>query len=349
MVEHALISRVEPVAARPPAPGTVTGDNAPVNEQPTPAVVLALLAGACGAVQPKVNAVLGTRLGSSLVASLVNFGVAFVLVLLALAVRPATRRRLAHLRDWNVPWWTLTAGLAGVAVVLAAVVTVERIGVAVFSIAFFSGQLAAGLAADRLGIAPGGARPITAARLGALVLAIAAIVISQAGRDAGLVEPALVAFAVASGAGAAFQSAFNARIVAATGDPATAVTVNVVVGTVALVVIVAASAGAGSLGPLQWPSEPWLYVGGALGVTIVLTLAVATVALGVLRATLAMLAAQMAGALVVDWIADDAAPTIGVVVGSALVVGAVALVGRRPARVGAPGRQPGSPSAPNTS
>jgi hypothetical protein len=48
----------------------------------------------------------------------------------------------------------------------------------------------------------------------------------------------------------------------------------------------------------------------------------------VLRATLAMLSAQMAGAFVVDWVVQREAPTPGVVAGAVLIVGAVALVGR---------------------
>jgi ABC-type branched-subunit amino acid transport system substrate-binding protein len=40
-----------------------------------------------------------------------------------------------------VPRWTLTAGLGGVVIVVAGAVTVRTIGVAVFSIAFFAGQI----------------------------------------------------------------------------------------------------------------------------------------------------------------------------------------------------------------
>ena len=61
-----------------------------------------------------------------------------------------------------MPWWTFTAGLGGVVVVVAGVVTVERLGVAIFSIAFFAGQMSFGLVVDRLGIGPGGQRPLTA-------------------------------------------------------------------------------------------------------------------------------------------------------------------------------------------
>jgi bacterial/archaeal transporter family-2 protein len=300
----------------------------PPDERAAPAVAVALGAGVSGAVQPEVNAALGDRLGSAVVASLVNFVVALAVTGVVVALRPGTRRRLGQLRTWPVPRWTFTAGLGGAMVVLAGAVTVDTIGVAVFSVAFFAGQIAFGLVVDRLGVAPGGKRPVTAARVEAVVLATGAIVLAQLGRPVGELEPALVAFAVAAGAAVAFQSAFNGRIAAATGDPVAATAVNVAVGTVALASVTAVLAATGRLGPLHWPSEPWLYVGGALGASIVLSLAVATAALGVLRATLTMLAAQLVAALVVDWVARDEAPTLGVVTGGVLLLVAAALVAR---------------------
>lgn len=299
-----------------------------MTERAATAVTIAVGAGVCGAVQPKINAVLGDRVGSALVASLVNFTVALTLVVLAVSLRPATRRRLIGLRAWPVPRWTLTAGLGGVVIVVAGAATVGTIGVAIFSVAFLAGQITFGLLVDRLGIAPGGRRPITAARLQAACLAVAAVVVAQVGRPVGDLAPDQIALVVAAGAAFALQSAFNGRIALATGDPVAATAVNVTVGTAALVTIVAALAASGGLDPLHWPAAPWLYTGGALGVTVVLSLAIATAALGVLRATLAMLAAQMTAAFVVDWTVLRAPPTAGAAAGAVLVVGAVALTGR---------------------
>ena len=290
------------------------------------AVAIAVAAGVCGAVQPKINAELGTRVGSALVASLVNFSVALCFVIVALALRPATRRRLASLRTWPVPRWTLTAGLGGAIVVLAGAVAVETIGVAIFSVAFFAGQISFGLLVDRAGVGPGGKRPVTAARAQAVVIAVAAVVLAQLGRPVGEFAPALVTFVVASGAAVAFQSAFNGRITTAVGDAVAATAVNVAVGTVALTAVVAVLVLGGGIDALHWPSEPWLYAGGALGVTIVLSLAVATAAIGVLRTTIAMLAAQMIGAFVVDWTVEHEAPRAGAVAGALLIVLAAAVV-----------------------
>jgi transporter family-2 protein len=208
--------------------------------------------------------------------------------------------------------------------------------VAIFSVAFFAGQITFGLLVDRIGIAPGGQRPITAARVQAVILAAAAVVLAQIGRPVGEFTPGLVAFVVAAGAAFAFQAAFNGRIALATGDPVAATALNVTVGIAALAAIIGVLAAVGRLDPLHWPSQPWLYTGGALGVTVVLSLAIATAALGVLRVTLVMLAAQMIAAFFVDWTIEHQPPTAGVVAGALLIVAAGALVGRDSAAAATP-------------
>jgi transporter family-2 protein len=298
-------------------------------------VAIALGAGVFGAIQPEVNAELGDRVGSSLVASLVNFAVALAVVVLVVGLRPSTRRRLRSVRTWPVPPWTFTAGFGGATVVVAGAVAVDTIGVAIFSVAFFAGQITFGLLTDWLGLVPGGRRPVTAARIEAVALAVAAIALAQLGRSDGEFELALVALSVAGGAAVAFQSAFNGRIAWAIGDPFAATFVNVTVGTAALICLVGALAVTDRLGGLDFPSEPWLYTGGALGASIVLSLAVATAALGVLRTTLTMLGAQLVTAFAVDWLIGGDAPRAGTVTGAILLVAAMALVGRGSVVVGA--------------
>lgn len=297
------------------------------SDRSAPITAIALAAGVVGAIQPKINAVLGQRLDSSLLASLVNFTAAFAGVLAMLAIRRPTRERLADIGAWPVPRWTFTAGLGGVLVVLAGALTVETIGVAVFSVAFFAGQLTTGLAVDRLGVGAGGARPIAPARVQAAVLALAAVGISQIGRPVGELAPGLVLLVVLAGAASAFQSAFNGRIAAAVGDPFAPTAVNVTLGLTALALLAAAGSAAGAIDAPTWPSEPWLYAGGFIGVTIVLSLAIASAALGVFRATVSMLAAQLTAAFVVDWVVEGRTPTPGVLAGAALIVLAVVRVG----------------------
>jgi transporter family-2 protein len=282
-------------------------------------------AGVLGAIQPKINAVLADRIDSWLLASLVNFAAAFVGLHAMLALRPQTRRRLRDLRRWPVPRWTFLAGLGGVGAVVAAAVTVERIGVAVFSVAFYAGQIVAGLLVDRFGIGAGGAQPIGAARVRAAVLALAAVAAAQSGRRVGELAPLLVLVVVAAGVGAALQSACNGRIARAVGDPFAPTAVNVTVGLSALTLLTVVAASSGHLDGPRWPSEPWLYAGGLLGVTNVVSLAFGSAAVGVFRTTIGLLAGQLTTAFVVDAVVEHRRPTAGVLVGAALIVLAVAL------------------------
>lgn len=302
----------------------------------TATLAIALGAGVLGGIQPKINAVLGTRLDSAVLASLVNFAAAFAGVVGVLALRPGTRAHLRRLGSWPVPRWTFAAGLGGVLVVIAGAIAVETIGVAIFSVAFFAGQIGAGLLVDRLGIGSYGKRPIAPARIQASVLALAAVGVSQLGRPVGSFAPALVTLVLVAGAASAFQAASNGRIAGALGDPFAPTALNVTVGLAALVVIVAGLRTAGAIDAVNWPAEVWLYAGGLLGVTIVLSLAIAANALGVLRATLSMLAAQLVTAFVVDWVVQGEGPTPGVLAGAALIVVAVILVGRDPGARAAP-------------
>lgn len=304
-------------------------------------VAIAMAAGVLGAIQPKINAVLATRVGAALLAALVNFGAAFGVVIVVLLLKPRTRRNLRELPSWPVPRWTLTAGLGGAVMVVAGALAVQTIGVAVFSVAFFAGQIIFGILVDRMGVGPGGVRPVNAPRVQAAALAVAAVVASQIGRPIGEFAPELVLLVVAGGAAFAFQSAFNGRIAEATGDAAAATAVNVTVGIAALAAIVAASVASGVIDAPRWPAQPLLYTGGVLGVTIVLSLAVATRAVGVLRATVAMLAAQLIVAFVIDWVSESEAPTPGAIVGGVLIVAAVGLLQRQPRRKPEPTGRPG--------
>ena len=312
------------------------------------AVAVSVGAGLCGALQPDVNAALGERLGSGLLAALVNFLVALLVATIVVAGRPGTRRHLTGLRSWPVPRWTRGAGVGGAVVVLSGVLTVERLGIAVFSIAFFAGQMTFGLVVDRLGIAPGGPRPITRARILSVVLAMTAVGLAQVGKPVGEVAVGFVVFVVLAGGASALQSAANGRVTSAIGDPVAATALNVVVGTLCLAVLSAGAALAGEVESPDWPSEPWLYAGGLLGVTIVLALAAATSAIGVLRPTIAMLGAQLVGAFLVDWVARDDPPTAGAIAAAVLIVLAVSVVNRGAAPAPPPAAPPVSASGPPT-
>lgn len=119
---------------------------------PAAALGLVAVAGVLGAVQPAVNAELASRTGHPVLASTANFVGGLLAVAACLAVRPRTRELLRGVSTWDVPRWTYLAGLGGATVVVSGAVAVGPVGVAVFSVAFFAGQVTFGLLIDGLGI-----------------------------------------------------------------------------------------------------------------------------------------------------------------------------------------------------
>lgn len=290
-------------------------------------VALCALAGVLGALQPKINSTLADRLGSPLTATLVNFSAAAVCAGIATGSRRRTRRAFADAPSAGFPRWALLAGLCGAVVVLSGAVAVGTVGVAVFSVAFFAGQVGAGLVVDRAGIGVGGARAVTWPRVAASLLAVAAVALAQVGRPVGELAPLIVLFVVAAGGTSAFQAACNGRISHAVGDPLMATALNTGVGLAALSGLVGMLALTGSVSVVRWPVEPWLYLGGVLGFVIVLSITVGAATIGVLRTTVVMLGAQLLAAVALDTAADGRPPPLGVVAGGVLVVAAVAIVG----------------------
>jgi transporter family-2 protein len=272
-------------------------------------VVLAVAAGGFLALQARVNASLGEQIGDPVVAALVSFGSGCGVLLVVLAVRPATRRGLRRALRSSLPKWMYLGGLGGALFVSAAAFSVPAVGVALFSVAHLAGQTGGALGADRLGIGPGGRRPVTAARLAGAGLAVGAVLLAQsgAGGPTGLRPHALlgiVAAVVGIGVLTAVQAGANGRVSAIAGDPLTATLVNFTVGTVALVAVAAAVAPADPFvavgGLADEPSRWWLYAGGVLGIGFVAVNVACVRTLGVLRLVLANTTGQLGTALVLD-------------------------------------------------
>ena len=126
----------------------------------------------------------------------------------------------------------------------------------------------------------------------------------------------------------ALQAAANGQLARATGEPWAASLVNVAVGFTVLGLVAVVTLATTALNPM--PGNPLLYAGGLLGAFVVVVGATAVQTLGVLRLGLAMVAGQMAGALIVDLVAPAPGEpvTAATVVGVALTMVAVAISGR---------------------
>jgi transporter family-2 protein len=250
--------------------------------------------------QSRINAELGSRIASSLVAALISFGSGLVIVVAIVLARPAGRRSLARWREYGLHWWQYLGGVGGAAFVFVAALTVPVLGVGLMSVAQVTGQIVGALVADRLALSPSGRQPLTAPRLGGAALGVLAVVVSAAGRPDGHLDLGALTLAMLAGFGISLQSAVNGRLNQAAGDPLVATTVNFTVGTTALAVGVGVMALTVGVHPTALPGEWWLYLGGAAGVVFVTINVVTVPVLGVLRLGLAAVAGQLAGALLLD-------------------------------------------------
>jgi transporter family-2 protein len=299
------------------------------------AVVLAVASGALTALQTRVNGELGHRIGDGFSAAAISFGSGLVILCLAMLLWPAGRRGLALLADAartrRITWWYLLGGLAGAFFVLSQSLTAAGLGIALFTVAIVAGQTISGLVMDRLGVGPGGRRPLTPARIAGAFLVLLAVAWAVAGQFAGNVPLWLLWMPLAAGAGQGWQQAVNGRVRAASHSALTATFLNFVTGATALgVALVVHGLAVGW--PSALPTEAWLYVGGAVGALFIAGSALVVRTTGVLVLGLSMVAGQLVGALVLDLSVPSAAhPLTGsTLVGAALALAAVVVASLRP-------------------
>lgn len=301
--------------------------------------------GAAVAVQARINGALGARLHDGIAAATVSFGTGLVLLLAAFAVSGRLRAGLGQVRaalaHGRLRRWQLLGGLCGALFVSAQGLTVAAIGVTAFTVAAVAGQLASSLVVDRLGLAPSGRTPVTPIRAAAALIAIGAVFLASSGRSSGspaglaLPDPVrgaphvvLIVLPALAGIGLAWQQAVNGRV-GAVGGPASATLINFVVGFLALCavesLVLLTVSGLGAL-----PTEPWLYLGGAIGVAFIGLAAVAVRWIGVLLLGLTSVAGQLIASIALDLLVPGG-PGVSyrVIVGCALTSIAVVLAARR--------------------
>ncbi|MEH0935281.1 DMT family transporter [Micromonospora psammae] len=296
------------------------------------------LATACGvavAVQSRINGELGVRLADGIAAAVVSFGVGLLVLLVLVPATPGGRRALhalrAALRDGSLRPWQCLGGVFGAFLVASQGLTIGTLGVAVFTVAVVAGQSGSSLAVDRAGVGPGGPQPVTGARLAGAVLTVLAVLLAVGDRlgDPGALMLALLP--LLAGVGIAWQQAVNGRVRAAAGNALAATLVNFTVGTVVLLAILAVEVVVRGRPPGGFPSEPWLYLGGPIGIVFIAVAAGVVRSTGVLLLGLATIAGQIVGAVLLDLILPTEAshPGPATLAGAALTLVAVALAARR--------------------
>lgn len=291
----------------------------------------AVLIGALTALQARINGSLGAEIGDGFVAAAISFSSGLV-ILIALSALLAEGRRgfgrlVAGIRSRSIPLWMLLGGLVGAFTVASQGLTVATIGVALFTVGFVAGQTTGGLVLDRIGYGPAGVVPVTVRRLIGALLAIAGVVVCLSGDALGGVPLWMLVVPAIAGAGVAWQQGTNGRLRVRVDSPLTATLVNFVGGTVVL--LIAAGVHVAVVGvPRTVPTEPWLYIGGAVGVVYIFLSSVVVRRTGVLLLGLGSVVGLLATSVLLDalWPAPAAPSTAVALLASAVAIAGVVIV-----------------------
>lgn len=266
------------------------------------AVAGAVLVGVLTALQARVNGQLGVSLGDGVVAAVISFASGLLLVAALTAVTPAAAEaspRFDRASGSARSWWMLLGGAAGALTVATQGLAVGVIGVSLFTVGVVAGQAVSGLILDRTGYGPAGAVAVTVPRLLGAALAIAAVAFALGGDTLADVPLWMLVLPLLTGAGIAWQQATNGRLRAQVGSPLTATLVNFIGGTAILVVGAAISVVLSGL-PAHVPTDPLLYLGGAIGVVYIILSAAIVGSTGVLLLGLGVVVGQLATSVLID-------------------------------------------------
>ncbi|MGM1028300.1 MAG: DMT family transporter [Actinomycetota bacterium] len=293
-------------------------------------------AGAGLALQSRVNGELGQRLDHGMLAALISFGIGTLVLAGLLAVSPGSRagvRRLVGvLRDGSMPWWYATTGLLGAFLVATQGIAVGTLGVALYTVGVVAGQTMSGLAVDRMGLGGLAKKHITAPRVAGALLALVAVGLALVGT--GELDGAwLIVLPFAAGLLQSLQQALGGLVQRHSRSAIAQAVSNFVVGTVALGAFVLVQTVVGVRAePL--PTEPWLYIGGALGIVFIALMSVAVHHLGVLTMGLGVICGQVVMSVALDVLFPAGHPaTVWSLLGAALTIVAVGVSAIRRPRV----------------
>jgi transporter family-2 protein len=308
-----------------------------VSARPIPvwlALIVAVFCGAGIALQSRINGELGRRLGDGFTAAAISFGSGLVILTVALAVSPAGRRGLSRVREAlstrDLRWWYVCGGAAGAFLVLSQGLVAAALGVALFTVSVVAGQTVSGLVLDRIGIGPGGRRPLTPARVLGAIIALAAVSWAVSAQFGGSVPAWMMILPLLAGLGLGWQQAVNGQVRARAESALSATFINFAVGTVVLVVLMLVHWAFAGL-PKPLPTELYLYLGGAIGCVFIAAAAVLVRVTGVLLLGLATVAGQLVAALLLDPLLPTSGSGVAfsTVGGTALALVAVATASMR--------------------
>ncbi|WP_243791753.1 DMT family transporter [Saccharopolyspora gloriosae] len=263
----------------------------------------AVVVGVVLSVQSRLNGALGAQLHDGLGAAVISFGSGLVVLLIATAFLPVARAGLRAVRDalrgGGLRWWQCLGGIAGGFLVFGQGLSAAALGVALFTVAVVAGQVGSGLVVDRIGLGPAGPQRVTSPRVLGAVLAVIAVFVAVWDELTGSGVSWLILVPALAGIGVAWQQAVNGRVKQTAGSPASAAVINFGVGAAGLLLAWLVEVAARGL-PSGLPAQPWLYLGGVLGIFVIGGAAALVHYTGVLVLSMGMVAGQLLGALLLD-------------------------------------------------
>lgn len=284
-----------------------------------------MIAGMMGAVQSRVNGGLGQELGNGFIAAIVSFGTGLVIIAVVTLFSYRARNGLRELRELvaegRFPWWALFGGFFGALFVLSQSLVAPELGVALFTVGLVAGMVAGGLGLDRIGLGPAGKVQPSPQRIIGTVLVVVAVGIAVSGELGGGRSAWLVIFPFLTGLGISLQSATNGLVRSAAQSAVATTLLNFITGTSLLLVAVVISVSVQGW-PEVWPTNPVLYIGGALGTIFIAVGALLVRTLGVLLLSMS----NIAGQLIASVLLDLGAPLAGLVTWPMVVGASVGLV-----------------------
>lgn len=276
--------------------------------------IFAVLIGVVVAIQSRINGQLSADLNNGLAAALVSFltGLAMVSILVFgfKRERDALYRIFSAIKSKDLVTWEVMGGVLGGFFVAAQSAVVPQIGVALFTISVVAGQTVSSLLVDKAGITPSGKQKITKPRiLGAVatLIAVAIAVFPDLTNSEFRFLP--LTFALIVGVFASIQQGMNGRVNVIAQRPLATAWLNFASGTVVVVIALSINLLFGATVD-SFPSNFWVYTGGAAGLIFVAVSAYIIKHLGVLNFVILNIAGQLVGAVIIDWIAPAKAGSL---------------------------------------
>ena len=294
---------------------------------------LAIFVGALTAIQSRLNGQLSKEIHNGIAAALISFGTGWI-VLLILCFGIKNERIGLHniwkaVQSGRLRKWEIIGGMGGGFFVATQSITVPKLGVAIFTIATVGGQTVASLLVDKFGISPAGKKQITIPRIFAAIMTLFAVTIAvYPDLSNATISIFAIALTLVVGVVISFQQAINGRVNVVATRPLATAFLNFVMGSVVLVVALTINlSNGGSIGHL--PSNPWLYIGGPIGVIFISVSAFTVKQMGILNFVLTSVTGQLIGALLLDWLAPAANTSVSsyLVTGVLMTIAAI-LLGR---------------------